>query len=108
MFSYSHKKYCVESLIHSIATGAVKIKYVSPESELFVHQCQYYLRLLDQGVLDTKRLGMLDKTILDLFDMLFIGRLNGWLVGITQRIDHHEPMNYFLNSELILTLASKE
>ena len=102
MFSYNSNRNMIESMIDSIAKGKVRITEITPESKLLVHQCQYYLELLDLLPFDEYTLQRLDKTVNELIGLVIHGRIFRWLVGITEPIEFTEPMKYSLNTKLLL------
>ena len=107
MFSYESNRNLIESLIDSIAKGKVRVTKITPESKLFIHQCQYYLELLEQTPFDKYIHSRLDKTVNDLIGLTIQGRCFDWLNGVTQNIQFTEPMNYSLNTKLLLAVETK-
>lgn len=91
----------VESAIDSLAKGIIQITKITPDSEIFIHQCQYYLDMLEKHESTQCQAGF-DK-IIDFITMLMLdGRIQGWLVGKIQPIDFNEPMYYCINKNLLL------
>jgi len=101
----NHRRNMVESTIDSIAKGIIHVIKHTPQSELFLHQCQYYLRLLQISPVTKYDLNQMDETEIEIQKLIIGGRIWGWLDGRTEEIEFQEPMNYELNTNLLIQTA---
>ncbi len=100
-----HRRHMVESTIDSIARGIIHVVKHTPQSELFLHQCQYYLRLLQISPVVKYDLNHMDETEIEIQKLIINGRVYGWLNGKTKEIEFQEAMDYELNTNLLIQTA---